>query len=674
MKKIATSVLWHVCAALAAFCIGYIHHRWFYPDMFHGDAASIHVLAKAVLDEGRLLPIDFSYGNQVLFLRASLFIALAMYFGVTGYDAFALGSALSIAFWGFILYLFISAYFKSRRLGFIVLLPLLLPLGHWDAEYFLGQQSHLSNAILSMGIAISVHLYLADRRLSHLIAAFACLFVMTSEAPMRGLLVIAPILAATYLIYGLRKCFHTGFVLMSALISGSYLNLLLTKQFPLAINYFTSLIYRSSGEIFESLARTTMETVGDISSLNYIAGDALSFPRMVALAASLSLITCYVIAASRGFADLYALGKSKLFKSNSDSSQGANSKSCFLHITAAIGLVTGALAVATLNPDSSRHYLWAIFLIKLIIIKSIFNIAGRTITALSSGILIWTLALLTSVWTTVLLRNASDSAKGVGIRERDSAQAPDFSSELLQDLKFAAHATGIKSVYGSGFWHMMPINTHIENLNSQTLISSNDNIYLLVWVTRPSWACGEGDVLYYLKNLPADKEIARKLSSVKGVQIVKRDQYSIWSGPKIWKNKYYRGCSPASISYKGHLLNDLSGQVGQMRGDQRVTTNQSGFLVYGPYLPLNAGEYELTVHGSSSLLEHAYIDVASDSGKRVHARFNLADEPGGTLLDKASVRLPSDVSDLEIRIWVGESDSLALEGYTLSPVKREPSN
>jgi hypothetical protein len=73
-------------------------------------------------------------------------------------------------------------------------------------------------------------------------------------------------------------------------------------------------------------------------------------------------------------------------------------------------------------------------------------------------------------------------------------------------------------------------------------------------------------------------------------------------------------------------------------------------------------------------LEHAYIDVASDSGKRVHARFNLADEPGGTLLDKASVRLPFDVSDLEIRIWVGESDSLALEGYTLSPVKREPSN
>jgi hypothetical protein len=288
--------------------------------------------------------------------------------------------------------------------------------------------------------------------------------------------------------------------------------------------------------------------------------------------------------------------------------------------------------------------------------------------------LIWTLALLTSMWTTVLLRNASDSAKGVGFRGRVSAQAPVFSSELLQDLKFAAHATGIKSVYGSGFWHMMPINSYIEGLNSQTLISINGNIVLWHWVTRPSWACGEGDVLYYLKNLPADKEIERKLSSANGVQIVKRDQYSIWSGPKIWKNKYYRGCSPASISYKGHLLDDLLGQVGQMRGDQRVTTNQSGFLVYGPYLPLNAGEYELTVHGSSSLLEHAYIDVASDSGKRVHARFNLADEPGGTLLDKASVRLPSDVSDLEIRIWVGESDSLALEGYTLSPVKREPSN
>jgi hypothetical protein len=259
------------------------------------------------------------------------------------------------------------------------------------------------------------------------------------------------------------------------------LNLLLTKKFPLVNNYFTSLIYRSSEEIFEGLARTTMETIGGISSLNYIAGDALAFPRMVTLVASFLLITCYVIVASRGFIDVYELGKAKLFRSDSDPSQGASPKPCFLHITSAIGLVTGALAVATLNPDSSRHYLWAIFLIKLIIIKSIFNIAGRTFTALSSGIFIWTLALLTSVWTTVLLRNASDSAKGIGIasvmRGEHSAHVYDFSSELLQDLKFAAHATGINSVYGSGYWHMMPINTYIENLNSQTLISSNGNFF-----------------------------------------------------------------------------------------------------------------------------------------------------------------------------------------------------
>ena len=49
---------------LISFLIGYVHHAYFFPLLFHGDAAALHVLAKAMIEEGCFLPKDFAYGTD----------------------------------------------------------------------------------------------------------------------------------------------------------------------------------------------------------------------------------------------------------------------------------------------------------------------------------------------------------------------------------------------------------------------------------------------------------------------------------------------------------------------------------------------------------------------------------------------------------------------------------
>ena len=144
---------------LISFLIGYIHYRYFYPLTFNGDAAAHHVLAKAMLDEGRFLPKDFAYGNQLIFWRSNVFIALAMAIGLKGYSAFIIGSSLSVAFWGGVLYSIFAEITESGFKTVILTSCILIPLGCWGNNFFLGMQSHLANAVFSLACFVLLWKY-----------------------------------------------------------------------------------------------------------------------------------------------------------------------------------------------------------------------------------------------------------------------------------------------------------------------------------------------------------------------------------------------------------------------------------------------------------------------------------------------------------------------------------
>jgi hypothetical protein len=214
------------------------------------------------------------------------------------------------------------------------------------------------------------------------------------------------------------------------------------------------------------------------------------------------------------------------------------SGSSLVHLTAVVGLIIGALAVAALNPDSSRHYLWAVFLIKLIIFKWFYDSAVRLSGVKIASTLVVIAALLASWWFANLVKynwNTDDA-----IKKRDFTVA-------IHDIKTISERTGIKHIYGENFWRMMPLNTLIEGMNSQALLYGSGELHPYSWLTRPSWSCVEGDVLYYLKDGPVDKVIQEKLIYAKGNKIKDGNGYAIWVGPRVWRLPSNASCHESSL-------------------------------------------------------------------------------------------------------------------------------
>jgi hypothetical protein len=187
----------------------------------------------------------------------------------------------------------------------------------------------------------------------------------------------------------------------------------------------------------------------------------------------------------------------------------------------------------------------------------------------------------------------------------------------------------------------------------------------------PSWACVKGDVLYYLKNGQVDEAIRKKLVEAGGVQLKTGSDYSLWRGPRVWILPAISGCYESSLEYTGDAIARLSSQAGTLDKNTRKTNGTDGFLVFGPYSPLQAGDYELTVFGSSDSVNGAYVDVVSNGGNSVYGHFNFDKSVKGPVLLKAAVHVAASAKDVEVRVWVGKQDSLELAGYSLKPSPRK---
>jgi glycosyltransferase involved in cell wall biosynthesis len=112
-------------------------------------------------------------------------------------------------------------------------------------------------------------------------------------------------------------------------------------------------------------------------------------------------------------------------------------------------------------------------------------------------------------------------------------------------------------------------------------------------------------------------------------------------------------------------------QVGMRRREAWRSDGRAGFLAYGPYARLPAGDYVLVVHGERTGGDgSAWFDVVVDQGRTrlLHAVLPPGGEGEGALLS-ARLHLDADVDDLELRLWVDDAATLCLDGYEL---RREP--
>lgn len=120
------------------------------------------------------------------------------------------------------------------------------------------------------------------------------------------------------------------------------------------------------------------------------------------------------------------------------------------------------------------------------------------------------------------------------------------------------------------------------------------------------------------------------------------------------------------IEYRGAAFLALPSIVGLTDHGMKRSDGREGFLLFGPYVALDAGTYRLDVFGAAQQADGAYVEVVSASGARKFAQVALEARTDGALLRNARVRLPVETRGVEVRVWVRAGSQVQLTGYRLS--------
>ncbi|MBB4123300.1 hypothetical protein [Martelella radicis] len=517
---------WSFGAFILSFSLGIVHHSLFFPTFFDGDAAAMQVLASAIVDGKSILPSDFSYGNQIIILRSSPFIAFSLAIGLKGYTAFLIGSALSVAFWGVVLYNILNIHFKYPQKSILLTAVMLLPLGVFESNYILGQQSHLTNVILALGVVIFAKEYLHTFNRKYLILLSITVFLLSFESPIRGLLVMFPTFMAVFLFSKLRSAVSVFSTVCLSFVAAFFTNKILVQMKGVRVNYFETLTFRSVDEIISNIIKNSNETLNNLSSLNLFAGQKLSFFALVVISFSVLLLFSYFYCLLSGVARANQLAKLMLLAIPGGRFPSSIGSPDFVQLVGIFGVLVGAIAVATLNPDSSRHYLWAIFVLKLVIFDWFYNLFAHRIRRIPASLLLSSLAFVMSLWFALIVRDGVSVVHSVDRRLSDSS---------VSEIGRLSRELEIRNIYGEDFWRMMPLNAFVDDMHAQTLLLYDGEIRPYMWLSRPSVFCASDEVLYFLKNGEADEALKERLPSLGGQIIAAGDGYSIWKGQPAWK-------------------------------------------------------------------------------------------------------------------------------------------
>lgn len=137
---------------------------------------------------------------------------------------------------------------------------------------------------------------------------------------------------------------------------------------------------------------------------------------------------------------------------------------------------------------------------------------------------------------------------------------------------------------------------------------------------------------------------------------------------------YYQWESP-----DGERIWASSGRFGTQVGtrhhqEMRSTKGQAGCLLHGPYLSLEAGQFNVVLRGRvlEAPLTGARMDITMNKGANILCDIPLA-EPAAYLsavLGSAVISVPEKCNDLEIRVWVDGTAQIALSLVEIVPVKQ----
>lgn len=106
----------------------------------------------------------------------------------------------------------------------------------------------------------------------------------------------------------------------------------------------------------------------------------------------------------------------------------------------------------------------------------------------------------------------------------------------------------------------------------------------------------------------------------------------------------------------------FSTQGGELVGGKLVNNGRAGYLLYGPYIPLQAGNYTVALKGNIEALPagKVHLDVASSKGKIVHGSHDVTTTGQ---IPNFEVSIAENVRDLEVRVLVPGGSEVSIESY-----------
>lgn len=506
--------------------LGAFYHIYVYPSIFHGDSAALQLLATAIIDDKSLLPRDFYYGNSFIIWRSSPFIASALIAGLTGYNAFVAGSTLGVAFWFLITYLLLSLYTSNNARAVCFAALLFIPIGYWDIDYMLGQQSHLSNFGLSLAIVMLGYACVMTPRRKYALWLVVAVVAMSTESPVKALLVIVPLVGALGIFFRGKRGLFVVVVVCSAFGVGAAVNWLLLRTHPLSpevgLGHSTRYSFRSASQIIDGLLTNSKDTVDNVSILKVFASKPIQGGQAIVYAVALMWLVYFAWTSLLEMQEAYRRVTGAL----TQLPPSPPSPHIFLNVATAVYMIVGVLTAACLNPNGGRHYYFGIVCLKLLCFERTYRIltqfvGSRLVAALA--LVLW-LVSISSV--TALYAITGPSADKVN---------PPNTSRAIAALSEAMVRYNTRRVYGGDFWKMLPINVYIPNARSTELVSGNGWPIVRHWFSRPSSACERGVVLYYLdENNAFDKVIASMAAAAGSRLVTAVDGKQIWVGRPVW--------------------------------------------------------------------------------------------------------------------------------------------
>lgn len=492
---------------LVFFLLGLVYLRLNYTHFFHADTAGLMAAGQALNQSVSLFLSDnFYYGNQLLIWRSGQGIAIALALGLKGGAAFVGGMALSYALWGTFLYFVLTLVFEKKK-ALLLALCLLFPIGSFDLDYMIGQQSHLSNAVLCFSSALL--LYLAHCRQGqsrqHLIFGLILLFFVGLEAPLRAYLAGIPIAMVLFMTYH-RQSIKAIIGIAGSLIAGYLVNKFLLEFYPIQYSHTADRTMGRWAELMGSVWPRFMEILTSVTGFDYLDNRSLSVAGLIFAGFAFLFVGLLVVQFFRGCTSAVVALINVAGKKPEE-----QSLETYVLRVGAVGFAVNFLAVAFINPDSSRHLLWTVFTLKFCVFISVWRfVESCGLKKSCAAVAILVLTIVPSVFTSSLANWGTGAFK----------KSVPYHVRVIEDL---ANKIGVRHIEGADFWSTMTMSVWIKDATTG-VVHNTKELPSMHWLSLKRYP--EGETLYYVRS--QDNYLRAKVKESQG-QLLYRDQnFEVW--------------------------------------------------------------------------------------------------------------------------------------------------